>query len=127
MRVRLFGTADRRLINAIRRHIRKLSPVIGNRLQPGFINIIFTSNAYIRELNRRYLKRNRPTDVLAFPLNLKEKPGQFLVGEIYISRDQARHQARAAGRRIRDEVLFLVRHGLFHLAGFSHQEMNRLP
>ncbi|MGQ9708798.1 MAG: rRNA maturation RNase YbeY [bacterium] len=128
LRVQLFGTGDLQLIDSIRRHIRALVPTVGSRLKPGIINIVITSDAHIRQLNRRYLKRNRPTDVLTFKLNLPQEPQhQTILGEIYISRERARHQAKAGGRKLREEILFLVRHGLLHLAGFSHQEMSRLP
>lgn len=128
LRAKIFGTNDRRLIYAIHHLINNLTPIISCRLQPGFINIIFTDNRQITQLNKRYLNRNRPTDVLAFPLNLpQESPEQTLLGEIYISREQARLQAKAGKRKLSVELLFLVRHGLLHLAGFSHQEMNRLP
>lgn len=132
LRAQIFGTQDRRLICAIRRLLKELNPLLFHRStvfrQPGTVNIIFTNNRHITELNRRFLHRNRPTDVLAFPLALpQESPKQILWGEIYISREQARRQAKALGRKLRAELLFLVRHGLLHLAGFSHQEMNRLP
>ena len=109
--------------------LHRLQPVITPRLPPGEINIIFVSNRKITELNRRFLGRNRPTDVLSFPLTqVRTGPGcGWVVGEIYISREQARLQAKAAGIRLHTELLQLVRHGLLHLAGFSHREMNRLP
>ncbi|MCX7732521.1 MAG: rRNA maturation RNase YbeY [candidate division WOR-3 bacterium] len=125
----IFGTRDRRLKQEISRLLHRLQPVITPRLPPGEINIIFVSNRKITELNRRFLGRNRPTDVLSFPLTqVRTGPGcGWVVGEIYISREQARLQAKAAGIRLHTELLQLVRHGLLHLAGFSHREMNRLP
>jgi len=128
LRAKIFGTNDRRLIYAVRRLIDDLSPTIATRLQSGTVNIIFTNKRYMTELNQRYLSRNRPTDVLTFSLDLpQESPGQNLLGEIYICREQAQQQAKTAGKKLHGELLFLVRHGLLHLAGFSHQEMNRLP
>lgn len=129
LRLCIFGTRDRRLKQEINRLLRRLQPVINPRLAPGEINIIFVNNKKITELNRRFLGRNRPTDVLSFPL----PPGiigterECVRGEIYISREQAQLQAKAAGIKLHTELLELVRHGLLHLAGFSHQEMNRLP
>ncbi|MEO0051328.1 MAG: rRNA maturation RNase YbeY [candidate division WOR-3 bacterium] len=129
LRLCIFGTRDRRLKREINRLLHRLQPVINSRLLPGEINIIFVSNRKITELNRRFLGRNRPTDVLSFPLPpVSNGPASGCVrGEIYISREQARLQAKAAGIKLHTELLQLVRHGLLHLAGFSHREMNRLP
>ncbi len=129
LRLCIFGTRDRRLKQEISWLLHRLQPVITPRLPPGEINIIFVSNRKITELNRRFLGRNRPTDVIAFPLPpVRNGPGcGCLIGEIYISREQARLQAKAAGIKLQTELLQLVRHGLLHLAGFSHPEMNRLP
>ncbi len=129
LRLCIFGTRDRRLKHKIRRLLYQLQPVIDYRLPPGEINIILVSNRKITELNRRFLGRNRPTNVIAFPLPpIRTVPGcGGVLGEIYISREQARLQAKAAGIKLQTELLQLVRHGLLHLAGFSHREMNRLP
>uniref|UniRef100_A0A7V3PUP3 Endoribonuclease YbeY n=1 Tax=candidate division WOR-3 bacterium TaxID=2052148 RepID=A0A7V3PUP3_UNCW3 len=129
LRVNIYGTADLKLKKAVYQQFNFLVPLLKERLPGGQINIVFTNNTHITELNRRYLRRNRPTDVLSFsiptPFPVPEK--KRLLGEIYISREQARRQAKNAGIRLKDELLQLVRHGLLHLAGFSHQEMNRLP
>lgn len=130
LQLSIFGTRDRRLLDEIRTLRRHLAPVIESRLPGGVINLIFTNNRHITELNRRFLGRDRPTDVLAFPLPpppQTEPRTRPVIGEIYISREQAQIQARAAGVRLHTELLTLVRHGLLHLAGFSHDEMDRLP
>ena len=86
------------------------------------LSILLCDDSTIRELNRRYRKKNRATDVLAFPM--QEGPGsQFnpgLLGDVVISLPTARRQAAARDRPIVDEVTFLLAHGLLHLLGHDH-------
>ncbi|MGB9742398.1 MAG: rRNA maturation RNase YbeY [candidate division WOR-3 bacterium] len=130
LRVRIYGTTDQKLIPAVIQRFKELLPVLTPRLPAGIINIIFTTDRQITRLNRYYLGRNRTTDVLSFPLPPLPVPGlekERVLGEIYISRQQARRQAQTAQHRLRDELLLLVGHGLLHLAGYSHRQMSRLP
>ncbi|MEO0071127.1 MAG: rRNA maturation RNase YbeY [candidate division WOR-3 bacterium] len=135
IRVEVFGTRDKPLIRAIGALARQIAPVFtqyGTRHTECRINIIFVNNKYIAQLNRRFLGRKGPTDVISFPLNTvilpKRKGGKkiLLIGEVYISRDQARIQSRTLGTTLRQELLLLTKHGILHLAGLSHQEMDRL-
>lgn len=129
LRVEVFGSQDKRLCRAISGLTGELARRLGKRLPAGKINVIFVSDAYIQELNRRFLRRNRPTDVLAFPLGFCDGPegkGEVLLGEIYISRPTAREQARRYGHSLKKELLLLVRHGVLHLAGLSHRQMAKL-
>lgn len=65
----------------------------------------------IRELNRQYLGRDRPTDVIAFPGD------GDLLGEIACSVDTAGRQARARGVSLINELTLLAVHGFLHLVG----------
>lgn len=80
------------------------------------LSILLCDDGAIRELNRDYRKKDRPTDVLAFPLDDRR-----VLGDIAISIDTARRQARRARRTISAEVTMLVAHGLLHLLGFDHR------
>lgn len=123
LQVAVFGTRSAGLVAAVRRLGRR----VGRELKlPGRrVNVIFTDNRAITALNRRFLGRNRPTDVLAFPA--PDLPGvcraEAVAGEVYVSREQARIQARDWGMTYRSELLRLVLHGLLHLAGLEHREM----
>jgi probable rRNA maturation factor len=72
----------------------------------------------IRELNRRYLGKDSPTDVLAFALG----DGGDMVGDIYIGIDQARRQAYEAGVPLREELVRLAIHGALHVLGHDHPD-----
>lgn len=80
-----------------------------------------TDDATIHALNRDYRKKDRPTDVLAFALREGEGGAlhPHLLGDLVISVDTARRQARRRG--LAGEILFLAAHGLCHLLGHDHQ------
>ncbi len=89
-------------------------------------SIVLTDDASIRVLNRDYRESDRPTDVLSFPFvdpaTLAARPGErVFLGEIYISLETARTQARAARRPYPREVAHLALHGLLHLLGHDHR------
>lgn len=79
------------------------------------INVAFIDKRRSRELNKEYLGRDEPTDVLSF--NADE---EGLLGEILICADVARNQAKDAGWSLENEVSLLFTHGLLHLNGFDH-------
>ncbi len=90
--------------------------------------ITLTSDAHIREYNRRYRGLDEPTDVLAFAAQEKPTDQRFVaprgtehwLGDIVISLQQARAQARVANHYIDAEVRLLAVHGLLHLLGYDH-------
>lgn len=80
------------------------------------VNIVFTDDVQITQLNTAYRHLKRPTDVLSFPADADEG----ILGEIYISIDTARRQAADYGATMREEILRLVCHGALHLCGYDH-------
>lgn len=87
----------------------------------GTVGVIFVDDSYMMELNRKFRKKRDTTDVLAFPL--KDACQEKLLGEIYISVDRARWQAKEYGESFEREIRRLVVHGLLHLAGYTHRQM----
>jgi rRNA maturation RNase YbeY len=86
-----------------------------NRLQSGELSLIFVDDDYIQELNSRFFMKDRPTDVIAFPL---EEDAEAFLGEVYISIPRAAEQAAFYGVSEKVEVARLVIHGLLHLSGY---------
>lgn len=82
----------------------------------GEVNIRIASNRELQELNRRFRKKNQPTDVLSFP---SETP--TLAGDIAISGDIAAANAADMGHSPQTELKVLILHGLLHLAGYDHE------
>jgi rRNA maturation RNase YbeY len=73
----------------------------------------------IRELNRRFRARDEPTDVLSFALGDEVCPD--LLGDVVISVETARRQARASRTSAAEEVRALLVHGILHLLGYDHE------
>ncbi|MDD2805994.1 MAG: rRNA maturation RNase YbeY [Elusimicrobiales bacterium] len=82
------------------------------------VNIIYTGGPAIKKLNRRFLAKDRLTDVIAFNLPPAPVPGAPW-GEIYICVPVAARQARALGHSLLTELLVLTAHGALHLAGWD--------
>lgn len=88
------------------------------------LSIAFVGDAEIRELNRSYRSQDRPTDVLSFSL-VEGECADFssgLLGDVVISIETARRQARSRHRSLNDEVTRLLIHGVLHLLGHDHEE-----
>ena len=81
----------------------------------GAVNLVFCENAYIRDLNRRFRKLDKVTDVLSFIYGEED-----VFGEIYIATAKAQKQAPRWKNSFYDELRRLVVHGALHLAGFDH-------
>lgn len=107
--------------------------IVGIR-QATEISLFFVSDRKITELNRKYRKVSRSTDVLSFPLEepkcelgpvvtcqIKSIEKPLMLGDIFISFETAKRQARMAGRSYRDEIETLFVHGMLHLVGLDHE------
>ena len=88
------------------------------RLQ-GELTVLVTSNEELRRLNRRFRGKNQPTDVLSFPAPSGPRDGPK--GDVAISAEIARANAKMLGHSTSDELKILVLHGVLHLAGYDHE------
>ena len=87
------------------------------------LNIVFTDNATIHELNKKFLDRDRPTDVLSFNVHTEYLHSELqILGDVYISVEKAKEQADSFGVTFQDEVERLVVHGILHLIGYEHED-----
>jgi probable rRNA maturation factor len=82
----------------------------------GTMTVAIAPDARVRALNRKFRKKDKPTDVLSFP---SEEPGYL--GDVVISSGVAARQARAAGHSLATELRVLALHGLLHLLGYDHE------
>jgi probable rRNA maturation factor len=89
--------------------------------EAGTVEIALVDDAEIRRLNRAFRGVSRRTDVLAFPLEVAEAAGG-LVGQIVISRETARRQARRLGVPLALELRLLVTHGVLHVIGYDDRD-----
>jgi probable rRNA maturation factor len=88
----------------------------------GTVNLLLTSSAAMRSLNRQFRGKDAPTDVLSFPAPpLQKGKSPRTAGDIAISVDIAAENADKLGHSIVEEVKILILHGILHLAGFDHE------
>ncbi len=88
------------------------------------IELIVTDNETIRELNQEYRDKDKPTDVLSFPINAPFTEQSIFgmpLGSIIISADLTKQKANEFGHTVQDELSLLFIHGLLHLLGFDHE------
>jgi len=85
------------------------------------LTLVLTDDEQIRALDRTYLGKDSPTDVLAFPAReTNPETGRRYLGDIIISVPRAEAQSKAAGHSLNEELSLLVVHGVLHLLGFDH-------
>ncbi len=77
---------------------------------------LISDDEELQSLNRKFRKKNKPTDVLSFP-----DGSGFFLGSLAISYDRAKDQAREYGHRIEEEIRILILHGVLHLSGMDHE------
>lgn len=96
-----------------------------HRIRDAECSVTFVSDGSIRRLNRVYLKRDRPTDVIAFRFGRggKGSAERRFLGDVVISADRARAYAKRFGAAYRDELALYVVHGILHLLG--HDDTGR--
>lgn len=93
-------------------------------LEDAELSVLLTDDRQIQKLNREHRGKDKPTDVLSFPLDEDESiPGApRLLGDVVISLDTALRQAQGRGRPLVEEVRFLLAHGILHLIGHDHAD-----
>jgi rRNA maturation RNase YbeY len=80
------------------------------------LNYIFCSDSYLLNINQQYLKHNDYTDIITFPLS---RGPEGIFGEIYISIDRVRENARTFNTSFTKELHRVIFHGALHLCGYK--------
>lgn len=88
------------------------------------ISILFVDDQQIKALNKQFFQRNRPTNVISFPMAQGEfsEVNSQVLGDVVISVETARREARKSGLSLVEEVTFLLIHGILHLTGHDHTD-----
>ncbi|MGC9224536.1 MAG: rRNA maturation RNase YbeY [Terracidiphilus sp.] len=87
----------------------------------GQVTVLLTSDAAMRDLNRRFRGKNKPTDVLSFPSDHLIRGTKKIAGDLAIGVETALRQAVEQGHSLAIEIRVLMLHGLLHLAGYDHE------
>lgn len=91
------------------------------------VSVSFVDNNEIRRLNKLYRDKDKPTDVLSFPLgengvyDIDKETGAALLGDVVISIETAVKQAKMYDHSLEREVGFLTVHSMLHLLGYDHE------
>ncbi|MCC7004862.1 rRNA maturation RNase YbeY [Candidatus Nomurabacteria bacterium] len=84
--------------------------VLGGKYE---LSLVFVGDTLSKKLNFKYRRKNKPTNVLSFPLNKT-------TGEIFINPNKAKKEAKFFGKSFNDFIAILFIHGLLHLKGMQH-------
>jgi probable rRNA maturation factor len=116
-----------RFLTSVRRELK-----LGRRE----VTVCFVEDREIARLNGKFRGKPKPTDVLSFLANgtgaasFPSENGAKVLGDIAISPQAARRNAKLFGRTLDDEIRILILHGVLHLAGYDHEvddgEMERI-
>jgi probable rRNA maturation factor len=87
------------------------------------LSVVVVGDRTIRRLNREYLGRDKPTNVISFAMQEGDVPGPnpLMLGDVAISADTAAREAEEGGVGFEARLTFLLLHGILHLAGFDHE------
>ena len=98
-----------------------------------YVNVILTNPSIIRKTNQTYRNINKETDVLSFPMFERDEleriikyqnafPAQEVLGDIMISIQRVKEQAKEYGHSFERELSYMLIHGFYHLMGYDHIE-----
>jgi probable rRNA maturation factor len=102
--------------SALTRFVNRARKLIG---LPGEVEVLLTSDAELKRLNRTFRNKNKPTDILSFPT--PPEIAAHHAGDLAISLETAARQAAQFGHSLPDELRILILHGLLHLSGLDHE------
>ncbi len=132
-RVKVMISSDQKAVKlpkGIRPLIRKCCQAVlaeENFNDPAEVSVLFVDDHEIQRLNRLYRDKDKPTDVLSFPLgengvyDINNETGARLLGDVVISIETALKQARIYDHSLEREVGFLTVHSMLHLLGYDHE------
>jgi len=117
---------------SIKKNFQKIADylLLRNELSDFNVNIVFTDDGYIADLNKRYRNINAPTNVLSFPFQDDHQsldpafPSKEL-GDICISVDTARKEAAEYNQTMQHRLNWLLVHGFLHLLGYDHERSKK--
>ena len=81
------------------------------------VSLVFCDNKFIKKINKKYLGKNSPTDVISFPLNDIFNPNYL--GEVIISVEEALNNSRIYNTSFDYEIVLYMVHGILHLLGYK--------
>jgi len=112
MKIEINNRANYKIdLNLVKKVITEFARL--EKIKPKEISLAFVGDAEIKKINKTYRRLNRPTDILTF-----SGDGDCF-GEIIIDYNQIKRQAAAFGNSAKEELIFILVHGLLHLLGYD--------
>ena len=112
--------------NYIFSSVKKSFETLKKNQEDYYLSIFLTNNDDIKKLNSKYRKINKPTNVLSFVQDRKFFLGGskqvILLGDIVISLEKIRSEAKVLGKKFSDHFTHMCIHGLLHLFGYNHKK-----
>ena len=118
---------DKKYLTAIRRVIKIADDVLNLSSSMNYFDLMFVGLKKIKDLNLKFRNKNKTTDVISLAYN---EPFAYqskqinILGEVYIAYNVAIKQAKAYKHSLKREICFLVLHGLLHLIGYDHMNLD---
>jgi rRNA maturation RNase YbeY len=117
----LFNNADKgtslRFRTKLKAFISKQCQKEGVRIEA--LQYVFCSDAYLLDINKRFLNHDFYTDIISF--DLSEQKGS-LVGDVYISIERVKENAKTEGNLYMHELLRVIFHGALHFCGYKDKK-----
>lgn len=102
---------DKKLLTGVANIVLKGENILRNKN----LSVVFLNAGKIKELNKKYRQKNKPTDVLSF----ENDDG---LGEVVICPDAVKKNAEENGKSFKQELSFVLIHGILHLLGYDHPD-----
>lgn len=113
------GRVPKEVVDTVRRVLRGAGDALN--VGSGDVTVRFVDSDEMRLLNERWRGKSSPTDVLSFPLDLRDPSGRRHIGDVAICWEVAVRQAEERGHSPTREAGALALHGLLHLLGYDHE------
>ena len=106
--------------NYFKNKLRKLSKISSFRRKKYEFSVLLTSNERMKKLNIKFRKKNKPTDVLSFPLRYESR-NNIYIGDIAISFEIVNRRSKFTNFFLELDKMWI--HGYFHLIGYDHKKI----
>ena len=92
-----------------------------------YLSVLLTDNNRIKEINKKYRKINKSTNVLSFPQNderfVTKKTSKIILGDIVISLEKIIKESKLQNKNLSDHLTHMIIHSLLHLLGLNHEKL----
>ena len=89
--------------------------------QQGIINLIVIESDEMAQMNKQFRGKEGPTDILTFSYYSPELTSSDVAGEIYLCLEKIKIYAEEAGKTHKEQLEYIIIHGLTHLMGYDHE------